>query len=191
MRRAGERFGAGTIIDILRGADTERIRSWSLDTLSTYGLMRDYSRDEVQSRIQYLLESGCLVQAEGQYPTLALGPKARSVLFEGETLIAQVRSLPREAVQTAVQGTSAPADPNLLRRLQQLRGRLAQQAGVPGYVVFSDKTLREMASMQPRTLAQMQLVNGVGDYKLDKYGQKFLDVILQWQEEGETDNSTA
>lgn len=191
VRRAGERFGAGTIIDILRGADTERIRSWSLDTLSTYGLMRDYSRDEVQSRIQYLLESGCLVQAEGQYPTLALGPKARSVLFEGETLIAQVRSLPREAVQTAVQGTSAPADPNLLRRLQQLRGRLAQQAGVPGYVVFSDKTLREMASMQPRTLAQMQLVNGVGDYKLDKYGQKFLDVILQWQEEGETDNSTA
>ena len=118
VRRAGERFGAGTIIDILRGADTERIRSWSLDTLSTYGLMRDYSRDEVQSRIQYLLESGCLVQAEGQYPTLALGPKARSVLFEGETLIAQVRSLPREAVQTAVQGTSAPADPNLLRRLR-------------------------------------------------------------------------
>ena len=191
VRRAGERFGAGTIIDILRGADTERIRSWSLDTLSTYGLMRDYSRDEVQSRIQYLLESGCLVQAEGQYPTLALGPKARSVLFEGETLIAQVRSLPREAVQTAVQGASAPVDQNLLRRLQQLRGRLAQQAGVPGYVVFSDKTLREMASMQPQTLAQMQLVNGVGDYKLDKYGQKFLDVILQWQEEGETDNSTA
>ncbi len=183
VRRAGERFGAGTIIDILRGADTERIRSWSLDTLSTYGLMRDYSRDEVQSRIQYLLENGCLVQAEGQYPTLALGPKARGVLFQGETLVAQVRSLPREEVQRAAAASGTPADPELLRRLQQLRGRLAQQAGVPGYVVFSDKTLREMAAIRPQTLAQMRLVNGVGDFKLEKYGQKFLDEILAFQED--------
>ena len=183
VRRAGERFGAGTIIDILRGADTERIRSWSLDTLSTYGLMRDYSRDEVQSRIQYLLENGCLVQAEGQYPTLALGPKARGVLFQGETLVAQVRSLPREEVQRAAAASGTPADPELLRRLQQLRGWLAQQAGVPGYVVFSDKTLREMAAIRPQTLAQMRLVNGVGDFKLEKYGQKFLDEILAFQED--------
>ena len=183
VRRAGERFGAGTIIDILRGADTERIRSWSLDTLSTYGLMRDYSRDEVQSRIQYLLENGCLVQAEGQYPTLALGPKARGVLFQGETLVAQVRSLPRDEVQRAAAASGTPADPELLRRLQQLRGRLAQQAGVPGYVVFSDKTLREMAAIRPQTLAQMRLVNGVGDFKLEKYGQKFLDEILAFQED--------
>ena len=183
VRRAGERFGAGTIIDILRGADTERIRSWSLDTLSTYGLMRDYSRDEVQSRIQYLLENGCLVQAEGQYPTLALGPKARGVLFQGETLVAQVRSLPRDEVQRDAAASGTPADPELLRRLQQLRGRLAQQAGVPGYVVFSDKTLREMAAIRPQTLAQMRLVNGVGDFKLEKYGQKFLDEILAFQED--------
>ena len=183
VRRAGERFGAGTIIDILRGADTERIRSWSLDTLSTYGLMRDYSRDEVQSRIQYLLENGCLVQAEGQYPTLALGPKARGVLFQGETLVAQVRSLPRDEVQRAAAASGTPADPELLRRLQQLRGRLAQQAGVPGYVGFSDKTLREMAAIRPQTLAQMRLVNGVGDFKLEKYGQKFLDEILAFQED--------
>jgi len=182
VRRAGERFGVGTIADVLRGADTERIRAWGLNTLSTYGLMREYTRDEVLSRIQSLLEAGCLVQAEGQYPTLSLGPKARGVLFEGEKLTAQVRSLRREKVRESVQGP-VPVDGELLRRLQQLRGRLAQQAGVPAYVVFSEKTLREIASLRPQTLAQMRLVNGVGEYKLEKYGQKFLDVILQRQRE--------
>jgi ATP-dependent DNA helicase RecQ len=182
VKRAGERFGASAIADVLRGAQNERVVKWQLHKLPTYGALSALSRDEVLSRIRLLLERGYLKQQDGPYPTLALTSGAGDILFRGEKLTARVKvSAERAAPQLSGQQGDVP--PALYARLQQLRQQLAKRLGVPAYVVFSNETLREMCRQLPRSEGELLKVSGVGEQKRKKFGRAFLEAIETWRQE--------
>ncbi|MDE7010259.1 MAG: HRDC domain-containing protein, partial [Oscillospiraceae bacterium] len=182
VKRAGERFGAVVIADILRGAKTDRIRSWRLDGLTTYGIMAPMPGRDILDRIRLLVERGYLRQSDGQYPTLALAPAARAVLFQGERVAMR---LPRAKPAGPAGPGGEPSDllparmgdEALFQDLRALRGRLASLRGVPPYVIFSDRTLREMCRQRPDSSAAFLQVPGVGERKLEQFGEAFLEII--------------
>jgi len=182
VQESGQRFGVGTVSNILRGVYDERTERWHLSGLDSFGALMGRSREEVVSLIRMLVEEGLLVQSPGEYPTLALGKGARTVLRRERTVTRRVR---------AVEGKPAPAAPpvmgegseELYTRLQQLRTRLAQRAGVPAYVIFSNQTLREMCLRLPRDEGELLQVSGVGSQKLKRFGKEFLALLNEWREE--------
>jgi len=182
--RVGQRFGAGHVADVLRGAETERISTLGHDRLSTYGIGADLSRDAWLSLLRQLVHLGYLSQDMASYSVLKLTPAARRLLRGDEELVlARPRVRPisvgarRSAGRTAAAADLSAADAALFDRLRELRRRLAEQASVPAYVVFADATLREMAVARPADEAALLAVNGVGATKLQRYGRSFLDAI--------------
>ncbi len=182
VKRAGERFGAVVIADILRGAKTDRIRSWQLDKLTTYGIMDKMTGDDILARIRFLVEGDHLRQSDGQYPTLSLGPRARGVLFQGEKVVMR---LPK--AKAAGPDREQAVDDALFQILRQLRATLASRRGVPPYFIFSDKTLHEMCRLLPRDTQHLLEVPGVGVQKLEQYGQPFLQAIRDYLAEKEAE----
>ena len=184
VKRTGERFGESTLLRVLRGKTNDMIEKWHLDRQSTFGILRDQKEADLKERFRALLDQECLVQSPGKFPTLALGPRAARVLFRGEKVTlwteAPAASRPRQAARA---GSEAPAeaDEGLFQRLRALRTVLARERGVPAYVVFSDASLRDMASRRPRTREEFLEVSGVGEKKLEQFGQTFLDEIAAWE----------
>jgi ATP-dependent DNA helicase RecQ len=185
VHRVGQSFGAGHIVDCLIGADTEKIRAYGHDRLSTYGIGAEESRDYWRSIIRQLIHRGYLKQDVARYSVLVLTEKARPLLRGDETLM-----LARPRVRVSVgrtgrgkpggaklDGAPAPRDEELFSSLKTLRKRLAEQQGVPAYVVFSDATLAAMATRRPRTTEELLAITGVGQTKLHRYGAEFLATI--------------
>ncbi len=184
--RVGQRFGARYVADVLRGADTERIRDFGHARLSTFGIGAERSEQEWLSIIRQLVHRGFLVQDIANYSVLRLTEAARPVL-RGELRLELVK--PRLRVRStrrskAVSEASlAPYDEGLFERLRTLRKRLADEQSVPPYVVFSDATLVAMAQAWPADETQLLAINGVGQHKLEKYGAAFLEAIGQYAEQ--------
>ena len=189
--RVGESFGMGHVVDVLLGADNEKIRARAHDKLSTYGIGAGTSREHWQSVIRQLIHRGYLSQDIARYSVLGLTAKARPLLRGEETL---TLARPRTRVPLAKRSRSrmggrgdAPTlgdeDGRLFEELRALRKRLAEQQGVPAYVVFSDATLAEMASRRPSTSAELLTVGGVGRAKLERYGSMFLSAIAAERDE--------
>jgi len=184
--RVGQRFGAGQVVDVLRGAETERIARLGHDRLSTYGIGADQSREHWLDLVRQLVHLGYLTQDVAQYSVLRLTPAAGDLL-RGETTLEL--AVPRVRLVGGRSGSSrasrrstqaaelGPDDEALFERLRDLRRSLAATAGVPAYVVFNDATLREMAVVRPADEAALLAVNGVGATKLERYGSAFLDVV--------------
>ena len=180
VKRTGERFGESTLLRVLRGKTNDMIEKWHLDRQSTFGILRDQKEADLKERFRALLDQECLVQSPGKFPTLALGPRAAGVLFRGEKVTlwteAPAASRPRQAARA-----EAEAGEGLFQRLRALRTVLARERGVPAYVVFSDASLRDMAARRPRTGEEFLEVSGVGEKKLEQFGQTFLDEIAAWE----------
>ncbi len=177
--RVGQRFGTKHVIDVLRGADTDRIRRLGHDRLSTYGIGEDLSAAEWTSVLRQLIHRGYLDQDVANYSVLKLTPRARPVLRGEETLElakARVRAAKKARTPKTAAGLG-PADVVLFETLRELRKRLADEQGVPPYVVFGDATLVEMSRLRPADKAEMLDVTGVGEVKLERYGDDFLDAI--------------
>jgi ATP-dependent DNA helicase RecQ len=193
--RLGQRFGLVHVVDVLRGADNERIRTLGHATLSTYGVGMHWSREEWMSVLRQLIHKGYLRQDIGQYSVLKLTAAAAPVL-RGDELVQLAR--PRVFVAAPVErrprarrpaGTGAAAVPRgdgspvdemvtaRFERLRALRRQLADEHSVPAYVIFSDATLWEMASVVPQDTTELLLVNGVGQTKLERYGDAFLSAL--------------
>ncbi len=176
ISRTGQRFGAGHILDVVTGADTPRIRELGHDQIKTYGVGRDRDKRSWRLLLENLLAQGMIAPTEGQYPGLALQPKAREVLFEKrQVFILQSRAAalrPR-----AVANDEAPYDKALFETLRAVRKRLAAAQNLPPFVVFSDRTLHEMARRRPTSAAEMGDIPGVGETKLARYGAAFLEAI--------------
>ena len=182
VKRAGERFGAVVIADILRGARTDRVRSWQLDKLSTYGIMGQMSARDILDRIRHLTELGYLRQSDGQYPTLTLTSAARDVLFNGQRVTMR---LPKAgALESGGKSAPHPMDDGLFQALRRLRSQLATRKGVPPYLIFSDRTLREMCIHRPAARRDLLDIPGVGQQKLEQYGDAFLEVLSQFRTSG-------
>ena len=177
--RVGQSFGARHVVDVLRGADNERTRKFGHDRLSTYGIGLEYAQQEWLSIVRQLIHRGYLEQDVARFSILRLTPAAQSLL-RGD----QVLELARPRVKEKARGRTPSAAVNLdgreqvlFERLRTLRKKLAEERGVPPYVIFGDATLVEMSRKRPATEMELLEVNGVGQVKLERHGAAFLEVI--------------
>ena len=174
VRRMNERFGKGLVAQVLVGSQVARIKQFQFDRLSTYGLMKGQSQKAVVGLIDYLTAAGYLQASGGQYPTLRVSALGLEVL-QGQQQVFR---------KTALKATkSLPVNDALFEQLRQLRLSLASEQGVPPFVIFSDKTLRDMCAVMPQTETEMLTVKGIGESKLAKYGAQFLAIIQANQAE--------
>ncbi|NHQ59262.1 DNA helicase RecQ [Chlorobium sp. BLA1] len=174
--RTEERFGATHIIDIVMGSANQKIRDMGHDQLRTYGVGKGHTKKYWRQLADELFAQKVVAKAEGLYPTLYLLPKAVRIL-KGEEQIEIVRVLEKKAAR-AVQGDEgAPFDQELFELLRTLRKQIADEQGIPPYLVFSDRSLHDMAAIFPRTAEAMLTVSGVGEVKLERYGRQFLRLI--------------
>lgn len=184
--------GRSIIVDILHGSKSRKILSSGYDTLSTYGIMEDVSARRIRFILETLIERGLLQAETGEYPVIRFTQEAGEFLRRREQLVVKVpKETEREKRERelrkagsapgggAAAGEDTPLDEGLFQQLRQLRARLAAEAGVPAYVVFHDRTLREMCRLRPRTREELLEVSGVGEAKADRYGDEFLAMLAQ------------
>jgi ATP-dependent DNA helicase RecQ len=180
-RERNQSFGAGHLIDILRGGSTERIRQQGHDKLATYGIGNDLSDQDWRSVVRQLLARGILV-AQGDYGTLAPGEQAAGVL-RGETAVPLRKdTIGRPASSTRARKASAAdaldaGDRGLFEALRAWRAETSKEQGVPAYIVFGDATLRALAEHRPASLADLEGITGIGEKKRQAYGEGVLAVI--------------
>jgi len=176
--RVRQSFGIKHVVDVLRGAENERIRRFAHDRLSTYGIGMEHSHAEWMSIARQLVHRGYLVQDIAAYSVLKLTPEALKVLRGEETVeLARPRIREKAKKKPAVALELGPPDQALFEKLRELRRRLAEEAGVPPYIVFGDAALVEMSRAKPRNEEEFLAVNGVGKVKLERYGAAFIQVI--------------
>lgn len=179
--RVGQRFGVKHVVDVLRGADTERIRQLQHDRLSTWGIGAHHSESVWLSIIRQLVHHGYLVQDIAAYSVLKLTDAARPLLRGEEKLeLALPRVKAKAKKKPAAARESGPYDEVLFEHLRELRKRLADEQGVPPYIVFGDATLIQMAAQLPLDEQALLMISGVGQAKLKKYGSEFLDAITAY-----------
>ncbi|MDT2829067.1 DNA helicase RecQ [Enterococcus viikkiensis] len=166
VKRMGEKFGKGLIAKVLTGSNDQKIKQWHFEQLPTYGLMKDQSQTDVANLIDYLTAEHFLVPSEGQYPLLSVSEQGVRVLL-GKQEVFRKQAPVRQLV----------ADDALFEQLRNLRSQLAQEKNLPPYVIFSDKTLTELAEKQPQTSLEFLQIKGVGKSKLDNYGDQFLALL--------------
>jgi ATP-dependent DNA helicase RecQ len=178
--RTGQRFGAGHVIDVLRGSSNEKINSFNHQTLSTYGIGKHLTADEWKSIFRQLVARGLLDVDAQAYGGLKLNDSCRAIL-RGEESIQLRREIKASATAIArKQGVVVDAeDQNLWNALRSCRKRLAEEHGVPPYVIFHDATLREMLEFRPTTESELLSITGVGQSKLERFGDEFLAVIRE------------
>ncbi|MGO1838339.1 MAG: DNA helicase RecQ [Candidatus Microbacterium stercoravium] len=179
-RERNQSFGAGHLIDILRGKENDRVRRFRHDQLSTYGIGDDLSDQDWRSVIRQLLAHG-LLTPKGEYNTLAVTPASAGVL-RGETPVPLRQDVIGRKSRPAVRKTSAAdtldeADRGLFESLREWRAGQAREQGVPAYIVFGDATLRALAEHRPASLGELDAISGIGQKKRDAYGEQVLEVI--------------
>ena len=185
--KLGYYVGAALIVQVLRGGRSQRIRELGLDGLSTYGLMREESRERVRAYLDCLEAEGC-VYTEPEHATLRPGSRAGAVLFHGERVSMTTRLEPEIAPapgrkREAGPAAGLPADEGLLSALKAARTLLARREEVPPYIIFSNAALADMAAKAPRTMEEFLAVSGVGQIKAQRYGEEFLAVIAEYRAE--------
>ncbi len=183
ISRTGQRFGIGHIIDIVTGADTKRVRELKHNEIKTYGAGKHKDKKHWRFLINELLAQDMIRQDGDPYPVLKLTRKGLDVLYGKEDAKALKRE-ERPSKKKAQRGTETDRyDEALFERLRGLRKKLAEKQQVPPYIIFSDKTLHEMCRHFPDTLSDMRLISGVGDAKLERYGEDFVREIKRYLNE--------
>lgn len=187
--RCDQRYGAGHITDVLRGADTARIRDCRHDALSTYGILAGHPVRELRHWIEQLLATGYLASTGGNYPTLHLSKTgAQCLRGETEPVLFALQEAPRSskrkksaesALEAAALETGGEVDEALFKRLKDLRRSLAHERGVPPYLIFNDRTLALFAAQRPTDDAELRGIKGVGDKKAADLGPVFLESIAE------------
>lgn len=171
--RQGGRFGVGLnhLIEILTGADTEKIRRWGHNQLSTYGIGKELSRPEWAAIGRELMRMGLICQEPGEFPTIALTEdgvealKSRRIISLTKSIASTKRSTPRTG--------QIECDETLFECLRRLRKRLADERSVPAYVIMGDATLRQMARTYPCEPSELRGITGFGERKLAEFGEAF------------------
>ena len=182
--RTGQRFGAAHVVDVVTGAKTRRIAELGHDRVKTYGAGQDRPKHFWRGILNDLIAQGGVVRTGDKYPVLHVSPSGREVLFgrKGFHVLKQ-KQKQKKAQRRRGRAVDAPAvefDDELFGRLRSLRTRLAKRQNVPPYIVFSDRTLHEMAAYLPATPEQMNEITGVGEQKLKRYGKQFLAEIASF-----------
>ena len=184
LGQRGERYGAAYLIEILRGARTQRLLGRGHETLSVYGIGKHRSAEEWRSLARSLIHQRLIEQTQDGFSVLSLNEASWQVLrSERSVIIASIvnadrprlngnQPQPRDLVESALQGGDA-----LFERLRMVRKQLADAQGLPPYVIFHDATLREMVARRPQTLRDFATIRGVGEGKLARYGRQFIAAL--------------
>lgn len=178
----GYSLGITLVVRVLHGSREKRIKELRLDRLSTYGLMNHVPRAEIREMISALENQG-YIMTHPDHGDLNLTDKAREVLFHGEKVKMLVRKKKREKSRKE-DASSNPNTAGLLEELKALRLTLAKEENMPAYIVFSNATLKDMAQKAPVTMAEFLAVSGVGKFKAERYGQRFLTAIKKYMDGG-------
>lgn len=178
--RLNQSWGVGHVISVLRGENTEKVRERRHNTLSTFALLKGCSRNELRDLIWQLIGQGFLEQSGDEFPVLRLTQRSRAVLRgEEEVRLRQpIAPTKKRAAKTSLP-FDGPVDAALFQTLREWRRSEADERGVPPYIIFSDRTLREIARAKPSTLSQLRDVYGVGDAKLEAFGSAVIAVVTQ------------
>lgn len=183
--RVHERFGADHVAKVLVGSREQRICSLQHDQLSTFGLLSDCRKSDVRDWIEQLVQQGFLCRV-GEYQVLSVSPAGRSLL-KGAVAPKLMRAavVPSPSLPSSSVDSWDGVDRGLFERLRQLRRTTAEAAQVPGYLVFGDGALRDMARRRPSTIDQFLLVYGVGERKAKDYGPAFVECVVAYCREHE------
>ena len=181
--RSGQRFGAAHLIDVLRGADTEKVRQFRHHELSTYGIGTELDANTWRSVFRQLVASGLLEVDTDAYNGLRLTDASRAVLTGKQNVLLR-KELPSKTERSRDRGprTGVPVqaqDLSLFGALRDLRALLAREQNVPAYVIFHDSTLRNIAEQRPGSMDELSRVGGIGGAKLERYGQKVLETVRE------------
>jgi ATP-dependent DNA helicase RecQ len=185
IRAHGFSTGAHHVVDVLMGNETEKVTDWGHTSLSTFGIGTEFNKTEWMALISALLGEGMLEQ-EAERRTLILTAEGRRALQDKRAFeFVKPRSVEKAKKSrkrsAAVADAGGDYEDDLFEELRRLRKGLADAQGVPPYVVFSDATLRDLASKKPASLAAFRGISGVGDVKLERYGETFVAAIVGWK----------
>ena len=178
--RVKQRFGSQVIVDVLTGKQTTHIRNYKLDQLSVYNIEKNYSQQQLKDMLHYLVFIDAVNVVGDQYPILKLGNQA-SVILKGEKKVYmplnKVLSVKKSAKKSQKNTSDYDFKDPLYEKLKELRTQLAKQRAVPPYIIFPDRTLKEMAHFRPKSIEEFKQLNGVGDKKAKRYATDFLNLI--------------
>lgn len=177
--RTGQRFGVAHLIDVLRGADTEKIRQHEHDTLTVYGLGKDIAKDQWRSVYRQLIARGYVQVDYQRYNSLVLNERCRPLL-RGEEGV-EFRLDKKRKAQSSKKYSQRSENDELWSLLKQCRWKIADEKNVAPYIVFHDSVLMQIVERMPTTRREFSYLDGVGDYKLDTYSQAFIDVVVEYQ----------
>src|SRR5580658_9681197 len=177
-QRSGFATGLNHVVEVLTGADTDKIRNWGHDQLSTYGIGREHSRAEWQAIGRELIRLGYLCVVPGKFSTLELTEEGLTALRERKKIVlTKPMAAPPAAPEKMPRAGAIACDEELFERLRRLRKTLADERAVPAYIVFSDVALRQMARYYPASDEEFSRISGVGEKKLQEFGAVFLAEI--------------
>jgi len=190
VARLDQRWGAAHVADVLRGANTEKIKSNGHDALSVHGLLREHAKGEVQMYIEQLIAGGALQRhlSDGGFETIRFGEHGNAVMkAEAPVTLARPMGSGKTRQERSRKPTKRAADVvildaderELFEKLRSVRLEISREDSIPPYMVFNDATLREMAKRRPSTDNQMLSIKGVGQAKLEAFGRPFLEAIEQ------------
>lgn len=181
IARTEERFGATHIVDIVTGSKNKKIRDFGHDRLKTYGVGKTHGKKFWRQLIDELMAQKIIAKSEGLYPALHIQEKAIPILKnKARVEMVRIKESPAPTAMTKGAGTY---DHDLFDQLRALRKQLADEQNIPPYIVFSDRSLRDMATLHPMNEDTMLSVSGVGEVKLQRYGRQFLALIKRYCEE--------
>ncbi len=175
--RTGQRFGAGHLADVLIGEASDAVRRHGHDAIKTFGVGKEHSKQEWASILRQLFAAGALQTASVEHGGFALTAKGEDILFSRETILLRSDPLAKRERRKKETADLDDATDHILAVLKRKRRDLAQNEGVPAYVIFADRTLIDMAEKRPATLDEMLAVHGVGERKLAQYGDAFLEAL--------------
>ena len=188
VARCQEKFGMNHIIDVLRGSKSQKVLQYQHHQLSTYGIGKDRSADEWKKLSRSLLHQGFLEETTDGFPILKLNEKSWEIMKRQRTV--QIAIEPQREVAEKVRYLAGEVE-SLFSILRTLRKQIADEQFVPPYVVFADKSLRDMAEKRPQNLREFEEVYGVGSNKRDKYGKVFLEAIRTFCQEQDLPTNAA
>ena len=179
--RMKHKFGIGMLVDVLRGSKNKKVLQFNFNELTTYGLMKEYSAEELKNFINTLISHGVISVIEGTYPVLSLNERSRKVLTSEEKVELKEFKVEKRAKE----------DNELFEILRTIRQEIARINSVPPYIIFGDVTLKEMSVNYPTNKDEMLKISGVGEIKYNKYGIEFENAIKKFVDDNniEIDNS--
>lgn len=181
------RFGMTMICDILKGSNNAKIKKYNFQHQSAFGILGDFSTGEIRDMVRLCIDDGYLQQSEGKYPIVALTATGRDMM-SGQGRVIQKRLVEEEQdgqTQKRKNHQTVAADDSLrllFDALRAVRYDMAKEEHIPPFVIFSDATLWEMAAQKPVTLDDMADIKGVGNFKLNKYGKRFVQAIRSFEQ---------